>query len=86
MPRLVDVLPNGSVGHPTARAYLAGGVPEVMLHLRALGLPDLDVWTVHGRPPGEPLDAREVSERRKRVRERLFAADGVDPRYGDHES
>ncbi len=67
------------VGHPTARAYLAGGVPEVMLHLRALGLLDLDVWTVHGRPLGELLDAWEVSERRKRVRERLFVADGVDP-------
>ncbi len=78
-PRLVDVLPNGPVGHPTARAYLAGGVPEVMLHLRALGLLDLDVWTVHGRPLGELLDAWEVSERRKRVRERLFVADGVDP-------
>lgn len=78
-PRLVDVLPNGPVGHPTARAYLAGGVPEVMLHLRALGLLDLDVWTVHGRPLGELLDAWEVSERRKRVRERLFVADGIDP-------
>ena len=26
--------------HPTVRAFLAGGVPEVMLHLRALGLLD----------------------------------------------
>ena len=33
-PRLVDVLPNGPSYHPTIRAYLAGGVPEVMLHLR----------------------------------------------------
>lgn len=78
-PRLVDVLPNGPVGHPTVRAYLAGGVPEVMLHLRVLGLLDLDVLTVHGRPLGELLDTWEASERRKRLRERLFAADGVDP-------
>ena len=38
VPRLVDVLPNGPVGHPTVRVFLAGGVPEVMLHLRELGL------------------------------------------------
>ena len=30
--RFVDVLPNGPVNHPTIRLYLAGGVPEVMLH------------------------------------------------------
>src|SRR5205807_2619788 len=40
VPRLVDALPNGPVGHPTVRVYLAGGVPEVMLHLRRLGLLD----------------------------------------------
>jgi dihydroxyacid dehydratase/phosphogluconate dehydratase len=37
-PRLVDVLPNGPTGHPTVQVFLAGGVPEVMLHLRELGL------------------------------------------------
>ena len=78
-PRLVDVLPNGPVGHPTVRVFLAGGVPEVMLHLRVLGLLDLDVLTVHGRPLGEMLDVWVTSERRKRLRERLFAADGIDP-------
>src|SRR6266705_858564 len=36
VPRLVDVLPNGPAHHPTVRAFLAGGVPEVMLHLRRL--------------------------------------------------
>ena len=40
VPRLVDALPNGP--HPTVRVYLAGGVPEVMLHLRDLHLLDLD--------------------------------------------
>ncbi len=39
VPRLVDALPNGP--HPTVRVFLAGGVPEVMLHLRDLGLLDL---------------------------------------------
>ena len=34
VPRLVDALPNGPVGHPTVQVFLAGGVPEVMLHLR----------------------------------------------------
>ena len=38
VPRLVDVLPNGPEYHVTARVFLAGGVPEVMLHLRRLGL------------------------------------------------
>ena len=36
VPRLVDVLPNGPIHHPTVRVFLAGGVPEVMLHLRRL--------------------------------------------------
>ena len=46
VPRLVDALPNGPVGHPTIRVFLAGGVPEVMLHLRALGLLDESCRTV----------------------------------------
>ena len=40
VPRIVGVLPNGPVDHPTVRVFLAGGVPEVMLHLRDLGLLD----------------------------------------------
>ena len=79
VPRLVDVLPNGPSGHPTVRLFLAGGVPEVMLHLRDLGLLHLDCRTVTGKTVGENLEAWERSERRKRVRERLLAADGVDP-------
>ncbi|GAC1438120.1 MAG: hypothetical protein NVSMB65_12440 [Chloroflexota bacterium] len=79
VPRLVDVLPNGPSGHPTVRVFLAGGVPEVMLHLRAAGLLHEDVLTVSGRPLGSVLDWWERSERRARVRERLFTADGVDP-------
>ncbi|MCY4117012.1 MAG: YjhG/YagF family D-xylonate dehydratase [Caldilineaceae bacterium] len=79
VPRLVDVLPNGPKGHPTVQAFLAGGVPEVMLHLRELDLLRLDVLTVHGRRLGELLDEWQGSERRKRLRERLFSAEGVDP-------
>jgi putative YjhG/YagF family dehydratase len=79
VPRLVDVLPNGPTDHPTVRFFLAGGVPEVMLHLRALGLLHLDCLTVAGRPLGETLDAWEKSERRLRLRERLREQDGVDP-------
>jgi len=38
VPRLVDALPNGPRNHPTIVVFLAGGVPEVMLHLRRAGL------------------------------------------------
>ncbi|HZP81774.1 MAG TPA: YjhG/YagF family D-xylonate dehydratase [Chthonomonadaceae bacterium] len=79
VPRLVDVLPNGPTDHPTVRFFLAGGVPEVMLHLRALGLLHLDGLTVAGKPLGATLDEWERSERRKRLRDRLFEQDNVDP-------
>ncbi|GIK71414.1 MAG: dehydratase [Chloroflexota bacterium] len=78
-PRLVDVLPNGPVGHPTVRVFLAGGVPEVMLHLRDLDLLRLNALTAHGRPWGEMLDHWQRSERRRRLRAQLLASDGVDP-------
>lgn len=78
-PRLVDVLPNGPVGHPTVRVFLAGGVPEVMLHLRRLGLLNAGAMTAAGTPLGENLDAWERSERRIRFRELLRELDGVDP-------
>jgi dihydroxyacid dehydratase/phosphogluconate dehydratase len=61
------------------QVYLAGGVPEVMLHLRELGLLRLDALTVHNRPLGALLDEWASSERRKRLRELLRQADGVDP-------
>jgi xylonate dehydratase len=77
VPRLVDTLPNGP--HPTVRAFLAGGVPEVMLHLRRLGLLDERALTVTGEPLGRLLDWWESSERRRVLRERLRAADGVAP-------
>jgi len=79
VPRLVSVLPNGPDYHPTVRAFLAGGVPEVMLHLRALGLLDESVMTATGETLSRVLDAWGVSERRKRLRDRLFEQDGVDP-------
>src|SRR6185295_10173123 len=79
VPRLVSVLPNGPVHHPTIRVFLAGGVPEVMLHLRRLGVLDTSVLTVSGRTLGEVLDWWETSERRERFRAILRAEDGVDP-------
>ena len=78
-PRLVSVLPNGPVHHPTVRVFLAGGVPEVMLHLRELGLLDLSVLTVSGTTLDAVLEAWEASERRRRFRDLLFEKDGVDP-------
>ena len=78
-PRLVDALPNGPRNHPTVRVFLAGGVPEVMLHLRRMGLLDRSVLTATGETLDHDLDWWEASERRRRVRERLRATDGVDP-------
>ena len=77
--RLVDVLPNGPVGHPTIRVFLAGGVPEVMLKLRELGLLDLSVRTATGASLGRTLDDWATSERRAVFRDRLRELDGVDP-------
>ena len=79
VPRLVSVLPNGPIDHPTARVFLAGGVPEVMLHLRQLGLLDVHVRTVSGASLDEVLDWWEQSERRQRVRAHLWEIDRVDP-------
>jgi len=79
VPRLVDVLPNGPTDHPTVRLYLAGGVPEVMLHLRNMGLLNVDCRTVNGKTIGENLNEWEVSERRQRLRQLLQDKDGVDP-------
>ncbi|SFI57004.1 YjhG/YagF family D-xylonate dehydratase [Planctomicrobium piriforme] len=78
-PRIVDVLPNGPVGHPTVRVFLAGGVPEVMLHLRALNLLRLEALTASGHVLGDVLDAWEKSERRQRFRELLKSHDKIDP-------
>ena len=79
VPRLVDVLPNGPADHPTVRLFLAGGVPEVMLHLRRLGVLHTHVLTVSGKTLGENLDEWEKSERRTRLRDVLLRQDGVDP-------
>jgi len=79
VPRFVSVLPNGPVNHPTVRFFLAGGVPEVMLHLRELGMLKLDALTITGQPLGEMLDWWQTSERRTKLRQLLRDRDGVDP-------
>jgi putative YjhG/YagF family dehydratase len=79
VPRLVDALPNGPRMHPTVQVFLAGGVPEVMLHLRRAGLLETDALTVSGETLGENLDWWEQSERRARLRGVLRERDGVDP-------
>jgi putative YjhG/YagF family dehydratase len=78
VPRLVDSLPNGPKGHPTVQVFLAGGVPEVMLHLRRAGLLDTGALTVSGHTIGEALDWWEQSERREKLRRVLKERDGVD--------
>jgi xylonate dehydratase len=79
VPRLVDALPNGPIGHPTVRVFLAGGVPEVMLHLRELGMLELGALTVSGESLGKVLEWWQSSDRRKRLRDHLFTKDRVDP-------
>jgi putative YjhG/YagF family dehydratase len=78
-PRLVDALPNGPQNHPTVRVFLAGGVPEILLHLRRMGLLNLEVLTVTGETLGQTLDWWEGSARRRRLKEQLQEQDGVDP-------
>ncbi len=77
--RFVDVLPNGPVNHPTVQLYLAGGVPEIMWHLRELGAINGDCLTVIGKSWNEILDAWHVSPRRQAFRDLLRQRDGVDP-------
>jgi len=78
-PRLVDALPNGPRNHPTVQVFLAGGVPEAMLHLRRAGLLDTRVRTVTGETLDTALDWWEQSERRAILRRELRERDGVDP-------
>ncbi len=77
--RFVDVLPNGPANHPTVQLFLAGGVPEVMLHLRELGALRIEALTVSGETVGTVLETWEKSERRLRFRELLHHQDGVVP-------
>lgn len=79
VPRLVDVLPNGPMQHPTVRVFLAGGVPEVMLHLRELGLLDTSVLTASGQTLAETLQWWQECERRARFRALLHELDGINP-------
>jgi putative YjhG/YagF family dehydratase len=78
VPRLVDTLPNGPNNFATVQVFLAGGVPEVMLHLRRAGLLDGRVLTVTGETLDENLNWWEQSERRRALKERLRALDGID--------
>jgi putative YjhG/YagF family dehydratase len=78
-PRIVDCLPNGPRSHPTVQVFLAGGVAEVMLHLRRAGLLITNIPTVSGETLDSCLDWWEQSERRSALRSLLKTRDGVDP-------
>ena len=78
VPRLVDALPNGPRHFATVQVFLAGGVPEVMLHLRRIGLLDTRTTTAEGMTLDEQLNAWESSERRTRLRRQLQDCDRVD--------
>ncbi|GAB6166256.1 xylonate dehydratase YagF [Thermostilla marina] len=79
VPRLVDALPNGPQNFPTLFVFLAGGVPEVMLHLRDAGLLRLEARTITGHHLEQVLEWWEGSTRRKRLRDLLFEREAVDP-------
>ena len=79
VPRLVDALPNGPRGFATVQVFLAGAVPEVMLHLRAAGLLDTSVMTATGESLDASLDWWQQSERRRELRRLLPDRDGIDP-------
>jgi len=79
VPRLVDALPNGPSNFATVQVFLAGGVPEVMLHLRAAGLLDTSARTVSGESLDNSLDWWQQSERRQKLRRVLQDKDGIDP-------
>jgi putative YjhG/YagF family dehydratase len=79
VPRLVDALPNGPRHFATVQVFLAGGVPEVMLHLRRLGVLDTAVRTVQAKTLDQQLDAWESSARRASLRRLLRDRDGIDP-------
>jgi len=77
IPRIVDALPNGPNGFATVQVFLAGAVPEVMLHLREAGLLDCSVVTVTGETLDENLNWWKQSERRQQLKARLEALDGI---------
>ncbi|MEO5922348.1 MAG: YjhG/YagF family D-xylonate dehydratase [Bryobacteraceae bacterium] len=79
VPRLVDALPNGPRNHPTIQVFLAGGVPEVLLHLRRAGLLETGARTASGMTMDQQLDAWQDSERRASLRRLLRERSGVDP-------
>ena len=76
-PRLVDALPNGPGNYATVQVFLAGGVPEVMLHLRSMGLLDTTVKTVTGETLDESLNWWKDSARRQQMKQHLLKQDGI---------
>ncbi len=79
VPRLVDALPNGPKYFATVQVFLAGGVPEVMLHLRRAGLIDTRAKTITGEKLDACLDWWQDSRRRHELRATLKKLDGIDP-------
>lgn len=79
VPRIVDALPNGPRNYATVQVFLAGGAPEVMLHLRRAGLLDTSAITVTGETLDTGLNWWKDSERRHRLRKHLLEKDGIDP-------
>ena len=84
VPRLVDALPNGPRNFATIQVFLAGGLPEVMLHLRRAGLLNTKALTVTGETLGQNLDWWEDSPRRHALRKKPERPRRHRPRRRDH--
>jgi dihydroxyacid dehydratase/phosphogluconate dehydratase len=61
------------------QVFMAGGVPEVMLHLRRMGLLHGEVLTATGDTLDRTLDWWETSDRRREARARLASGAAIDP-------
>jgi xylonate dehydratase len=79
VPRIVDALPNGPRNFATVQVFLAGAVPEAMLHLRDAGLLNTKVRTVAGDTLDNVLDWWKDSQRRRELRAALQKLDGINP-------
>ena len=79
VPRLVDCLPNGPRSFATVQVFLAGGVPEVMLHLRRAGLLEPKRSRCRARRWERCSTGGKQVERRAQLRRVLQERDGIDP-------
>ena len=67
VPRLVDVLPNGPIGHPTCASSWPAACRKSCCICASWACCDLDCLTVTGETLGEVFDWWETVERRAKL-------------------